>query len=138
MLGAKGVQLGTRFLVARNALSIRTTRIGARAKDIDTIVSGRAWASGAFAQEQFSRQFLKNEYDNTMTLEEMELRSGSTAPGRSRGRWRRMAAMAGQIAGIVKKEQSCAEIMKRSSVRLKSCSVQQISFSAFASDERRP
>jgi len=115
MLGAKGVQLGTRFLVAKECTIHQNYKDKVlAAKDIDTIVSGRRLGHPVRSlKNQFSRQFLKNEYDNTMTLEEMEaFGAGALRRAAVEGDEKNGCFMAGQIAGIVKKEQSCAEIIE--------------------------
>jgi len=115
MLGAKGVQLGTRFLVAKECTIHRNYKNKVlAAKDIDTIVSGRRLGHPVRSlKNSFSRQFLKNEYDNTMTLEEMEaFGAGALRRAAVEGDEKNGCFMAGQISGLIKKEQTCAEIIE--------------------------
>lgn len=114
MLGAKGIQLGTRFLVAKECTVHPNYKEKVlSAKDIDTIVSGRRLGHPVRSlKNMFSRQFLKNEYDNTMSLEEMEaFGAGALRLAAKDGDEKNGCFMAGQIAGLVKKEQTCAEII---------------------------
>lgn len=115
MLGAKGVQLGTRFLVAKECTihqNYKNKILGA--KDIDTIVSGRRLGHPVRSlKNPFSRRFLKNEYDNTMTLEEMEAYgAGALRRAAVEGDEKNGCFMAGQISGLISKEQTCEEIIK--------------------------
>ncbi|MGI6578609.1 MAG: enoyl-[acyl-carrier-protein] reductase FabK [Eubacteriales bacterium] len=115
MLGAKGVQLGTRFLVAKECTihqNYKNKILGA--KDIDTIVSGRRLGHPVRSlKNPFSRRFLKNEYDSTMTLEEMEAYgAGALRRAAVEGDEKNGCFMAGQISGLISKEQTCEEIIK--------------------------
>jgi enoyl-[acyl-carrier protein] reductase II len=115
MLGAKGVQLGTRFLVAKECTihqNYKNKILGA--KDIDTIVSGRRLGHPVRSlKNPFSRRFLKNEYGSTMTLEEMEAYgAGALRRAAVEGDEKNGCFMAGQISGLISKEQTCEEIIK--------------------------
>ena len=102
MLGARGVQLGTRFLVAKECTihqNYKNKVLGA--KDIDTIVTGRRLGHPVRSlKNPFSRQFQKNEYDSTMTLEEMEeFGVGALRRAVVEGDEKNGCFMAGQISG---------------------------------------
>ena len=114
MLGASGVQMGTRFLVANECTVHENYKQKViAAKDTDSAVTGRATGHPVRClKNRLTRQF--NELDaKNATLEEYEAlgaarlknaaKDGDTAYG---------SVMAGQIAGLVKKEQSAAEIME--------------------------
>lgn len=115
MLGAVGVQVGTRFLVANecNVHQNYKNKI-LRAGDIDTITTGKRLGHPVRClKNPFSREYFKKEYDSSVSNEELEAMGGGVL---------RMAAvegdekngcfMSGQIAGLVKKEQSAADIIK--------------------------
>lgn len=115
MLGASGIQMGTRFLVAQECTIHQTYKEKVlRAKDIDTMVSGRRLGHPVRSlKNAFSKQFLKNEYDSTMTLEEMEaFGAGALRKAVVEGDELEGCFMAGQSAGLVVKEQRAAEILE--------------------------
>jgi len=115
MLGACGVQLGTRFLVAKecNVHQNYKNKILA-AKDIDTMTTGKRLGHPVRSlKNPYSREFFKKEYDTTISNEELELFG--------RGALRRAAVdgdektgcfLAGQISAMVKKEQPAKEIIE--------------------------
>jgi len=115
MLGAAGVQVGTRFLVARECPVHQNfkDRIIA-AKDIDTIATGKRLGHPVRSlKTTFSREFSKKEYDSSVTNEELEkLGLGALRLAVQEGDLERGCFMAGQVAGMVKKEQTCAEIIE--------------------------
>jgi enoyl-[acyl-carrier protein] reductase II len=115
MLGARGVQIGTRFLVAKEcAIHQNYKNKVLAAKDIDTIVTGRRLGHPVRSlKTQFSRQFQKNESDSGMTLEEMEaFGAGALRRAVVEGDEKNGCFMAGQIAGLVNREQTCAEMIE--------------------------
>jgi enoyl-[acyl-carrier protein] reductase II len=115
MLGASGVQVGTRFLVAKEcAIHQNYKNRVLNARDIDTIVTGRRLGHPVRSiKNSFSREFHKNEYNTEITLGELE-ESGVGALRRAvtEGDEKTGCFMAGQICGLVKKEQTCSEIIE--------------------------
>lgn len=115
MLGASGVQLGTRFLVA-NECSIHQTYKDKiiNAKDIDTISTGKRLGHPVRSlKTPFSREFFKREYDATVTNEQLELLgAGALKLAVVDGDEKHGCFMAGQIAGLIKKEQSAKEMIE--------------------------
>ena len=114
MLGASGVQVGTRFLVA-NECTVHETykkKILA-ANDIATMTTGNSMGHPVRAlRTAFTRQFLKNERDPAMTLEELELfGAGALRKAAQDGNEKEGSFMSGQIAGLVTREQSAREII---------------------------
>ena len=114
MLGACGVQMGTRFLVARecNVHPVYKQKILA-AKDIDTIATGKRLGHPVRAlKTPFSRRFFELEYDVSVATEQLEkFGEGALQAAAMSGDEEHGAFMAGQIAGLVKAEQSAAEII---------------------------
>lgn len=115
MLGASGVQLGTRFLVA-NECSVHQKykdKIIA-AKDIDTISTGKRLGHPVRSlKTPFSREFFKKEYDSSITNEQLEaLGAGALRLAAVEGDELKGCFMAGQIAGLVKKQQSVKEMIE--------------------------
>ncbi len=115
MLGAAGVQMGTRFLVAKECTIHQNykNKILA-AKDIDTITTGKRLGHPVRAlKTPFTRAFLKNENDTSKTMEELEMfGAGALRKAVIEGDEAEGCFMAGQSAGLVKKEQTAEEIIK--------------------------
>ncbi len=113
MLGAKGVQIGTRFLVAKECtVHPEYKRMILKAKDIDTTVTGRAGGHPVrVIKNQMTREILSMEKSDA-SVEEMEARlSGSLRLAAKDGDVKKGSVMAGQIAGLVKEEQTAEEII---------------------------
>jgi enoyl-[acyl-carrier protein] reductase II len=115
MLGAVGVQLGTRFLVAEecNIHQNYKNKI-LHAKDIDTIATGKRLGHPVRAlKTNFSRELAKMEYDSSIPNEELEaFGAGALRLAAVNGDEKNGCFMAGQIVGIVNKEQPAAEIIR--------------------------
>lgn len=114
MLGASGVQMGTRFLVAKECTIHRTYKDKILAsKDIDTMTTGKRLGHPVRAlKSPFTRAFLKNESDNTKTPEELEaFGAGALRKAVLDGDEKWGCFMAGQSCGLVNKEQSAEEII---------------------------
>lgn len=115
MLGATGVQLGTRFLVANECNVHRNYKEKILdAKDISTISTGKRLGHPVRSlKNSFSKEFFKKEYDTTITNEELEkLGSGSLRLAAVEGDVKNGCIMAGQVSGMITKEQSCKEIIE--------------------------
>ncbi|MGL5380523.1 enoyl-[acyl-carrier-protein] reductase FabK [Clostridium sp.] len=112
-LGAEGVQLGTRFLVAKECTAHQNYKDKVlSAKDIDTDVTGRITGHPVrVLRTKLSREFMKLE--KAGDIEKMEeLGRGALARAAKEGDLDRGSVMAGQIAGLVNKEQTCREIIE--------------------------
>lgn len=114
MLGAQGVQLGTRFLVAKecNIHQNYKDRV-LKASDIDTIVTGRRLGHPVRSlKSSFSRKYFKMEYDSSISNEELEAKAvGALRFAAVDGDEEKGCFIAGQISGMVRKEQTSAEII---------------------------
>ncbi len=114
MLGAEAVQMGTRFVTAKESIAHANykERI-VKAKDIDSEVTGRSTGHPIrVLRNQMSREYLKME-KNGATLEELEtLTLGSLRKAVMDGDVKGGSLMAGQIAGLVKQENTCKEIIE--------------------------
>ena len=115
MLGAEGLQVGTRFLVAHecNIHQAYKDRV-LKAKDIDTITTGKRLGHPVRAlKSPFSRKLAQLEYDNSVTNEELEnMGAGSLRRAAVDGDEQNGAFMAGQVAGMISKEQPAAGIIR--------------------------
>lgn len=114
MLGACGIQMGTRFLVAEECTVHQNYKDKVlKAKDIDTMATGRKLGHPVRAiKNAFSRDFLKKEYDCSVSNEELEqMGGGSLYRAAKEGDMETGSILAGQISGLITKEQPAAEII---------------------------
>lgn len=114
MLGAKGVQVGTRFLVAKECTIHQNYKdIVIKAKDIDTMVTGRSTGHPVqVIKNKLAKKFEALEKENAPAEAYDELGRGALAKAVVEGNPDEGSFMAGQIAGMISKEQSCEEIIK--------------------------
>lgn len=115
MLGAMGVQVGTRFLVATECQihQIYKDRV-LRARDIDTIVTGRKLGHPVRSlKSSFSREFAQCEKDPAYSNEDLEkMGGGALRVAVLDGDETKGCFMAGQVAAMVQKEQTCKEMIE--------------------------
>mgnify|MGYP000166184374 CR=1 FL=1 len=116
MLGAQGVQLGTRFLVAKECtISPEYKKKVLKAKDIDTVVTGKRLGHPVRSiKNAFTREYTKCEYNSSeFSDEELEkMGTGVLRKAAREGDTSHGCVLAGQIAGMVKKEQPAKEIIE--------------------------
>jgi enoyl-[acyl-carrier protein] reductase II len=115
MLGAEGVQMGTRFLVAKECNVHPTYKEKVlKANDSSTSVNGRRVGHPARAlKNPFTRAFLEFENSTTATDEEvMAFGAGALRKAVKEGDWENGSFLCGQVAGLVDKEQTCQEIIE--------------------------
>lgn len=115
MLGAEGVQMGTRFLVAKecNVHPLYKEKV-IKANDGGTVVNGRRIGHPARAlKNPFTQLFSEREKDVTSTDEELTaFGTGALRKAVQEGDWENGSFLCGQVAGLVKAEQSCQEIIE--------------------------
>jgi enoyl-[acyl-carrier protein] reductase II len=114
MLGACGVQMGTRFLSAYECtIHPNYKQKILNASDIDTIVTGKRLGHPVRSlKNQFSRDYFKAEYAGASDAELDAMATGVLRLAVEEGDLKRGCFLAGQIAAIVKKEQPAAEIVR--------------------------
>lgn len=116
MLGAVGVQMGTRFLLAEECcVHPNYKEMVLKASDISTTTTGRRFGGNTCRclKNNFSREFLKKEYAPETTAEMVaELGVGALRKAAVEGDTKEGCFLAGQISGMVKKQQPAAEILK--------------------------
>ena len=115
MLGARGVQVGTRFLCATECqVHPNYKKKILAARDIDTVVTGKRLGHPVRClKNPFARAFGQMEYDSTITNEEIEaFGAGSLRKAAVEGDMENGSIMAGQIAALVKEEQPAAQIIR--------------------------
>lgn len=113
MLGAEGIQVGTRFLVARECTIHQNYKNKVlSAKDIDTEVTGRATGHPVrILRNKLSRNFLKLEKEGASADELEKLGIGALKRAVVDGDVDNGSLMSGQIAGLINKEQTCKEMI---------------------------
>ncbi|MCQ2433101.1 MAG: enoyl-[acyl-carrier-protein] reductase FabK [Clostridia bacterium] len=114
MLGACGIQMGTRFLSAEecNIHPVYKEKI-LKATDLCTMVTGKRLGHPVRSlRTAFSRDYLKAEY-SSMPDDELEaLASGALRKAVKEGDLEKGCFLAGQIAAMVKKVEPAADIIK--------------------------
>lgn len=113
MLGAKGVQMGTRFLSATECcIHPNYKEKVIKATDLCTMVTGKRLGHPVRSlRTQFAKDYLKAEY-STMSDEELEkFGVGALQLAVKNGDLQRGCFLCGQIASLVKTEQSASEII---------------------------
>lgn len=114
MLGAVGVQVGTRFLAAKEcSVHQNYKKRILKAKDISTVTTGKRLGHPVRClKNAFSREFLAKEYNPDVPNEELEeLGVGALRLAAREGDEKKGCFMAGQAAALVKKEQPAQEII---------------------------
>ena len=115
MLGAKGVQMGTHFVVTDESQVHENYKERIiKAKDIDSKVTGRTTGHPVRAlRNDMTRKYLELENAGA-GLEELEkLTLGGLRKAVVEGDVKNGSVMAGQIAGMVKERMSCKELVQK-------------------------
>ncbi|MCI9617783.1 MAG: enoyl-[acyl-carrier-protein] reductase FabK [Eubacterium sp.] len=116
MLGAKAVQMGTQFVATKECTVHQNYKDKIiKAKDIDSKVTGRTTGHPVrVLRNKMSNEYIKRENQGA-SFEELELLTlGGLKKAVVEGDVVDGSVMAGQIAGLVKKEYSCRELIVRS------------------------
>ncbi len=114
MLGAKAVQMGTRFLTAKECnVHANYKEKVLSAGDRDTIVTGKSLGHPVRAlKNRMTREFSQMETAPDTKSEELEkMGAGALRRAAIDGDVKYGSCMCGQIAGLVKTEDSCEEII---------------------------
>lgn len=113
MLGASAVQMGTRFVVAKESIVHENYKEKlTKAKDIDSEVTGMSTGHPIrLLRNKMTREYLKMEQEGA-SFEELELLTlGSLRKAVMEGDVVHGSLMAGQIAGLITKVETCEEII---------------------------
>lgn len=113
MLGAEGVQIGTRFLVATECNINQTYKNKVlKANDTSTIVTGKRLGHPVRSiKTAFSRAYAKAEYTDIPDSELEAMAVGTLRSAVCDGDEKKGCFLAGQISGMVTKEQSANDIV---------------------------
>ncbi|MDK2807775.1 MAG: enoyl-[acyl-carrier protein] reductase [Clostridiales bacterium] len=115
MLGAKGVQIGTAFVVSKESIVHDNYKQAViKAKDIDSKVTGRSTGHPVRTlRNKQTREYLRLEAEGA-SFEELEhLTLGGLRKAVVEGDVINGSVMAGQIAGLVKEEYTCEAFVLR-------------------------
>ena len=115
MLGAKGIQVGTRFVVTEESqVHEKYKEAILKAKDIDSKVTGRSTGHPVRGlRNQMTKEYLKREAEGA-SLEELELlAAGGLRRAVVEGDVTTGSVMAGQSAAMIREELSCREVIDR-------------------------
>ena len=114
MLGAEAVQMGTKFVVAKESIVHDNYKQRViKAKDIDSAVTGRSHGHPVRClRNQMTREYTRLEAEGK-SFEELEyLTLGALRNAVMEGDVTNGTVMAGQIAGMITKEQTCKEMIE--------------------------
>ena len=114
MLGAEAVQMGTRFVVAKESTVHENYKQRLiKASDIDSTVTGRSHGYPIRClRNQMTREYLKLEKEGK-SFEELEyLTLGALRKAVQEGDIKNGTVMAGQIAGMIDREMTCKEMIE--------------------------
>lgn len=115
MLGAKGVQMGTHFVVVKESIVHQNYKDSIlKAKDIDTKVTGRSTGHPVRGlRNAMTKEYLKLEAEGA-SVEELEVfAAGGLRKAVVDGDVKMGSLMAGQSAGLVTEELTCKELLEK-------------------------
>lgn len=115
MLGAQGVQMGTCFVVTKESqVHENYKKCIIKAKDIDTRVTGRSTGHPVRAiRNQMTKEYLRREQEGAGFEELENLTLGGLRKAVVDGDVVNGSVMSGQIAGLVKEEMSCQDLIQK-------------------------
>lgn len=114
MLGASGIQMGTRFVASKESIVHANYKEKIiKAKDIDSTVTGMSTGHPVRClRNKMTREYLQMEKDGVELMELEKLTLGSLKRAVIDGDVVTGTLMAGQIAGLIKREESCRDIVQ--------------------------
>lgn len=114
MLGASAVQMGTRFVAAKESIVHANYKEKIiKSKDIDSTVTGMSTGHPVRClRNKMTREYLKMEKEGVELMELEKLTLGSLKRAVIDGDVVSGTLMAGQIAGLIKSEESCKDIVQ--------------------------
>ena len=123
MLGAKAVQMGTRFIATKEAQVHESYKNQVlRAKDIDTRVTGRSTGHPVRAlRNEMTKRYLELEQEGAPIEELEQLTLGGLRRAVVEGDVRMGSMMAGQCAGLVREILPCSELVPQLMQEAKAC-----------------
>ena len=115
MLGAEGVQIGTRFVVTEEAqVHENYKECILKARDIDSRVTGRSTGHPVRAlRNKMTKEYLEKEQAGAKFEELEHLTLGGLRRAVVDGDVQSGSVMAGQIAGMIKEKLTCQEVIQK-------------------------
>ncbi len=113
-LGADAVQMGTRFILAKECHAHKNYKEAVlKAKDRDTVMTGvKTGHPVRVIRNKLTKHFLEKEYAGASVEELEEMGRGRLKLSAIDGDTTEGSVMAGQISGLLKKEETAAEILQ--------------------------
>jgi len=113
MLGAEAVQMGTRFVASKESIVHQNYKDKiVKAKDIDSVITGMSTGHPVRSlRNHMTKEYLRLEKEGADFMELEKLTLGSLRKAVIDGDVSEGTLMAGQIAGLIKSEESCADII---------------------------
>lgn len=114
MLGAEAVQLGTRFVASKESIVHQNYKDKiVKAKDIDSVITGMSTGHPVRSlRNKMTKEYLRLEKEGADFMELEKLTLGSLRKAVMDGDVSDGTLMAGQIAGMIKSEESCEVIIE--------------------------
>lgn len=115
MLGACGVQVGTRFLIAEECHIHENYKDKLlKASDVSTMITGKSFGDAVRClKNPFSKKFFKMEYDPSVSKEEvLKFGTGSLRKAVFDGDNAGGSFLAGEVAGMINKKETAAGIVE--------------------------
>ena len=115
MLGAKAVQMGTRFVVSKESIVHENYKNKViKASDIDSVITGTSTGHPVRSlRNKMTKEYIKLEQSGADFMELEKLTLGSLRNAVIDGDVVNGTIMAGQISGLIKEEASCSEIIEQ-------------------------
>ncbi len=113
MLGAEGIQMGTRFVAAEESIVHENFKKKlCKASDIDSVVTGATTGHPIrVLRNKMTKEYLKLEQEGAPFEELEKLTLGSLRKAVMEGDIENGSLMSGQIAGMIKEVKTCKEII---------------------------
>ena len=113
MLGAEGIQMGTRFVAAEESIAHENFKKKlCKASDIDSVVTGATTGHPIrVLRNKMTKEYLKLEQEGAPFEELEKLTLGSLRKAVMDGDIENGSLMSGQIAGMIKEVKTCKEII---------------------------
>ena len=110
----EAVQMGTRFVASKESVVHQNYKERIlKARDIDSAVTGMSTGHPVRClRNQMTQEYLKKEKEGASFEELEQLTLGSLRKAVQEGDMEAGTVMAGQIAGLIKKEETCREIIE--------------------------
>ncbi len=113
VLGAEAVQMGTRFVAAKESIVHENYKQKLiKARDIDSEVTGRSHGHPVrLVRNRMTKEYMKKEAEGASFEELEQMTLGALRKAVVDGDVDYGSVMAGQVAGMIKAEESCADII---------------------------